>query len=178
MWHASTLVMLCSAICASIFLPTGINNKTKAPFCVPNSTAPQQHLLIVQGIFLSSKSKSSCELIQFVIWSLTFDFTCKRRVKKKKEILAQKDVNQRCILSCSPGKESVSAVHSTPCRSHPVSYIYWCFEIFLLPHILAIIQWTTVNLDLSYCLNMAIFHRWSTKPKLPWLLCGWEGMLN
>lgn len=83
-WCTSTLVLLCSAINTSIFLPTSINNETKAPLCVPNRTAPQQHLLIVQGILLSSKSESSCEFIQFVVWCLTFDFTCKRKAKTKR----------------------------------------------------------------------------------------------
>lgn len=104
-WCTTMLVVLCSAIHMSIFLPTSINNETKAPFRVPNSTSPQQHLLIVQGILLSSKSKSSCEFIQFVIRCLTFDFTYRRKVKTKMEILAQKDVSQYCIFSTSPDRE-------------------------------------------------------------------------
>lgn len=86
------LVLLGSAIHMSVFLLTSINNESKAPLCVPDSTAPQQHLLIVQGVFLSPKSKSSCEFIQFVIWCLTSDFSCKNKVKAKMEILVQKGV--------------------------------------------------------------------------------------
>lgn len=85
-------MVLGSAIVMLVFLPTSINNEPKAPLCVPDSTAPQQHLLIVQGIFLSPKSKSSCEFIQFVVWCLTSDFSCKNNVKAKMEIFVQKSV--------------------------------------------------------------------------------------
>lgn len=104
-WCTFALVLLGSAVNMSVFLPTSINNESKAPLCVPDSTAPQQHLLIVQGIFVSSKSKSSCEFIQFVIWCLTSDFSCKKKVKEKMEILVQKRCHQYCISSCSSERQ-------------------------------------------------------------------------
>lgn len=76
-------MLLHSVIHLYVFLPTSINNKTKAPLCVPNSTAPQQHLLIIQGILLSSKSKSSCEVIQLVVRCLASDFTCYKNKTRK-----------------------------------------------------------------------------------------------
>lgn len=138
------LVLLGSTINMSVFLPTSINNQSKAPLCVPDCTAPQQHLLIVQGIFLSSKGQSSCEFVQFVIWCLTSDFSCKKKVKAKIEILVQKEVINTAFPAV-PQRDSIS--HSSYSQLLTLSFPFY---------ILYSISYTSIS-DILGCCSFPIF---------------------
>lgn len=56
--------------------PTCKDDQSKAPLGVPDGAAPQQHPLVVQGIFLPLHGEGPCKPVQLVIGGFTPDLTC------------------------------------------------------------------------------------------------------
>lgn len=181
MYFHTSAAVLCKS--RHFFLLTSINNETKAPVCVPNGTAPQQHLLIVQGILLSSKSKSSRELIQFVIWCLTFNFTCKRKVKRKKRWWKSswpRNTCQYCILSFL----QIGNMEHYSCSPLLNLLFPSCFLYLLMFWDIAPSLYSCRNpMDHNKFAFILFFEHGNFvlvefKTKFPQLLCRWEEMLN